>query len=500
MNKSEFVHFWKKFATMLDNGVPLVAALVTLAEEHKSKPFGAALLSIIDDLKSGGCFSESIEKHSEFFGTDIVQITRGGEQQGRLHEVAMVIGQRLSEDVLSLPSDESESVTAINKLLLKAVSADASDIHFDSVNTESGKREGLIRFRIDGVLEEHETVSQCDYLNLLSRLKSLASLDVSEDRIPQDGTVILEVKGEYIDLSVSVGPSSLGEGACVSITRRDKFQAILSKRELIFPDKELRDEIFEVARSPYGLIIASGPTGSGKTTSAYSLLGLHDAKKSKIMSVEGAGQLELPGVHQLQVRPSLGLTYGAALRHFMRMDPDVIFCSEVSDVETADMLLSTALSGHLVFTQLDTPDCVTTVNRLLDIGLEPYLLAGALVGVLNQRLVRRLCIHCRKSSSVELERLRELTDVEIPDDAIIYESVGCAECGNTGFKGRRPIQEFMKMVPSLQQILRRKSTRAEIDDVLKDLSFKRLFENGVGTILSGETSLAEILRVCKIDR
>lgn len=494
MNKSEFVHFWKKFATMLDNGVPLVATLSTMSEEHKSTDFGSALNAIIEDLKSGSRFSETMEKHPEFFGKDIIQITRGGEEQGRLHEVAMVIGQRLQEDVFSLPSKEND-VTTINELFLEAIAKDASVIHFDSINDDSGRRAGLIRLRVDGVLEEHLRISQSTYLDLICRLKTLSALDSSQDRIPQDGTIVIDNKGEFIDLEVAVGPSSLGEGAVVRIVKRDQFHKILAQRELIFPDKELREEIFEVAKSSQGLIIASGPSGSGKTTTAYSLLGLHDAKLCKIMSVEGAGQLEMPGVHQLQVRPSVGLTYGAALRHFMRMDPDIIFCAEVSDIDTADMLLSIALSGHLVFTQLAAPDAASTLGRLLDIGLEPFFLADAVQGIVNQRLVRRLCPDCRKESPSQLERLREMSDVEIPDDAVVYESVGCSHCGDTGFKGRQPVQEFMKMVPELQQVLRRKSTRQEIDEVLKNLSFKRLFENAVSPVLNGDTSLSEILRV-----
>ena len=304
--------------------------------------------------------------------------------------------------------------------------------------------------------------------------------------------------GECIDLEVAVGPTSLGPAGCVRVVKRNQLQEALKHRELIFPDEPLATEIMDAAKSSHGIIIASGPTGSGKTTTAYSLLTLHDAGSKKIMTVEGPGMLQIQGVHQVEVRPGLGLTYAATLRHFLRMDPDIIFCSEIHDSDTADMVTSIALSGHLVFSQIASTSAVAAIKRLLDLGVEPYFLADALVGVVNQKLVRKLCPYCRKESADHLERLRELardlSGTDIPADAVVYESIGCEKCSGTGFKGRRPIMEFLRIDDSLQQILRRKSTREEIDEALEMYDYTTLMENAIPVVLNGETTVIELLK------
>ncbi len=516
MDKAVFVRFWKKFATMIDNGVPLVATLTTLREEQGTTTLGSALETIIVDLKAGVRFSDCLQKHPTIFGRDIIQITRGGESAGRLDEVAKVISERLEEGVLTEPSeaaaaamtskedDEKEEkddaskdiVKRFNDVLKQAVAENASDIHLEALLEEPATSIGRIRFRLDGVLEEKMRVPGDVLRAMISRLKIMSALDVGQERLPQDGRIKIQINDEKVDMRVCVGPSVFGESACIRILRRNTFEKILSSSELVFPEKELRDELFEAARAPYGLFIASGPTGCGKTTTLYSLLARQNAKKCKIVTVEDPVEVILPDVHQVQIKPAIGLDFAPTLRHFLRMDPDIIFCAEIRDVETAVLLMKIAMTGHLVFTQLHSTDAISTVSRLLDIGLEPYLLAEVLTGIVNQRLIRRLCPSCRKPSPDHLVRLKELAAQEIPDDAVVYEAVGCDECGHTGYKGRRAIYEFLKMTPELRQVLRTNPSPVELEELAEKINFKRMFDNALPVILSGETSLIEVMRVC----
>ena len=529
MDKAVFVRFWKKFATMIGNGVPLVATLATLRDEQAGSILGKALDTIVNDLKNGTRFSECLEKFPSIFARDVIQITRGGENSGRLDEVAKVIAERLEEGVLSGPSeaaaaaaiapsekkDDDDDIKVglkesdgeefhsekpkqmLNDFIRQAIEENASDIHFEALMEGAGPRQGRVRFRIDGVLEEKAVFPIEIHQGMIGRIKVMSALDVGQTRIPQDGRILISINDERVDMRVAVGPSVYGEGACLRILRHHTFEKVFTNPELVFPEKELRDKLFQAAKAPYGLFIASGPTGCGKTTTIYSLLAQQDGKRCKIMTAEDPVEVTMPDIHQVQIRPAIGLDYTPTLRHFMRMDPDVIFCSEVRDVETAVLLLKIALTGHLVFTQLHASDAVNTVGRLLDIGLEPYLLADVLIGVVSQRLIRRLCPDCRKEAPEHLTRIRELaSDLDIPEDTKVYEAAGCEKCANTGYRGRRAVYEYLEMTPELRQTLRSSSSREEIEEVANQSNFKRIFDNAIPLVLSGETSLIEVFRVC----
>ena len=528
MDKAVFVRFWKKFATMIDNGVPLVATLATLRDEQGESTLGQALDTIVSDLKNGTRFSECLEMFPAIFGRDVVQITRGGESNGRLDEVAKVIAERLEEGVLSGPSEAAAAVAStspekkdkdyikvgpkkesdeefdsdkpkqlLNNLITQAIEENASDIHFEAFMEGADPVKGRVRFRIDGLLEERATVPIETYQGMIGRIKVMSALDVGQTRIPQDGRILIRICDERVDMRVAVGPSVFGEGACLRILPHKTFEKVLSNPELVFPEKDLRDKLFQAAKAPYGLFIASGPTGCGKTTTIYSLLAQQNGKKCKIMTAEDPVEVTMPDIHQVQIRPAIGLDYSPTLRHFLRMDPDVIFCSEVRDVETAVLLLKIALTGHLVFTQLHAADAVSTLGRLLDIGLEPYLLADVLIGVVNQRLIRRLCPDCRKEAPEHLQRIKELTtESAIPKGTMVYEAVGCDKCAHTGYRGRRAVYEYLEMTQELRQSLRSNASREEIEEVASASNFKRIFDNALPLVIQGETSLIEIFRVC----
>ncbi len=534
MDNKTMTVFWSKFATMLGNGVPLVATLMTLRAEQSRGPMGPSLQQIIDDVKAGVRFSEALSRHPGLFGADVVLLASSGESQGRLDEVAAVIGQKFAEGLLSLPAAGEAAAppsqpasgagacwgpgrsadclgmppqAALEELIARAVEANASDIHFDQKGEPGCAAGGRIRFRIDGVLEHRADLGPESYRALIAAVKTMSGLDVAETRLPQDGRVRLDLHGERCELRASVGPTILGESACLRILYRQSLDKVLSSPELVFPEEELRQTLLAAVAVPCGLFIATGPSGSGKTTTVYSLLARRDANRCKILSVEDPVEVMLPGVHQTAVRPALGMNFVPVLRHFMRMDPDVIFCSEVRDVETAVLLHQIALTGHLTFTQLHASDAIGAVLRLLDIGIEPYLVADALIGVTGQRLVRKLCPACREPDLEGLASLRDLVsrhlDAAAPAAAAargaagpLFRACGCEQCAGSGFRGRRPIYEYLQMTPAVRRALRRDVSREQLVAAAAGQPFVGLMTGAVPALLKGETSLSEIMRVC----
>lgn len=505
MRRKDYALFWQKFATMIGSGVPLVMTLDTLRREHEGDALGPVLDDVIEGLKVGERFSECLDRHPGIFGRDVVQIIRGGEGQGRLDEVATVVGEQVQAGVLSAPEDlegESEkerearpAELGVRDIIQDAVRAGASDVHIDGV-LRDGKVVRLVRYRIDGVLDERHVLSKGPYVRLLSELKVWASLDVGEKRLPQDGGAQLDVDDESIRLRVSIGPCVYGESACIRILRSENVQLVLSEPERVFPEEELRERLFDLARRPYGLILCCGPTGSGKTTTAYSLLARQDATRCKVVSVEDPVEYVLPNVQHVSLRPAIGLSFAPALRWVSRMDPDVVFCSELRDESTAELLLRLGLTGHLVISQLHVTDGLSALFRLLDLGLEPYLVADALQAIVSQRLVRKLCPHCRIESEEARLRLEALSPSSPEPKGSIFESRGCAECNQTGFRGRRAVYELLEIDGELRSILHRGADRRDVENWLETSGTRRLMDGGLDLVRQGETSLGEVLRAC----
>lgn len=368
-----------------------------------------------------------------------------------------------------------------------------SDLHLEA--TSGG---GRIRIRVDGVLEHFRDLSVSQRERLVRAFKRSAALDPEETELPQDGMVHLrqEDDGESreLHLRVAVGPTVHGESVTVRVLERERVQDTLGRPELLLQDV-VREEALELARQPYGLVIVSGPTGCGKTSTLLGFLHQLPRDRLKVVCIEDPAEVLLDGVHQIQIRPSHGLSYAAALRHTLRLDPDVIYCSEVRDMETANLLVKAAATGHLVFTSLHAPTAPDALMRLLEVGGEPHLIGEVLLGVVGQRLVRRLDPETAVPEADHLEVLAGLRSEPLPEGARAL-APGEVPEGGTGYRGRLPIQELLRMTPELRRLFTRRPTRAELVAQARKDGYRTLRENGVERVLAGETSVTEVLRVC----
>ncbi len=384
----------------------------------------------------------------------------------------------------------SPIVSLVNVVLLTAVRDKASDIHI-----EPDKRGTRIRYRIDGVLRDMMKSPPGMHAAILSRVKVIGKMDIAEKRLPQEGRVRIVAEGREIDLRVSSMPTLLGEKLVLRIL--DKENLRIKMEDLGFRS----DSLAAVKRGldrPHGLFLVTGPTGSGKTTTLYSALDLLRSPELNILTVEDPVEYQLELVNQIQVQSAIGLDFARALRSILRQDPDIIMVGEIRDEETARVAVQAALTGHLVLATLHTNDAPGAVARLIDMGIEAYLLSSALVGVVAQRLVRTLCPNCEtKYFPAE----GELTDANLNDKVgrPFKKGTGCTKCHDTGFRGRQGIYEVMEVTPSIRRLIHRGAAAHEIRDLLRQEGVNDLRAEGVILALSGRTSLDEVLRVTHSD-
>ena len=392
-----------------------------------------------------------------------------------------------SDDLLQV-AEKAPVTQLVNLILLEAVKRNASDIHFEPL--ESRLR---VRYRIDGVLYEQSSPPKHLEEALVSRLKVMAHMDIAERRLPQDGMARVRVGEREIDIRASTIPAAEGERVVLRLLNRDS--SLLPLSVLGLADNTLKS--FEKLLSePNGIIVVSGPTGSGKTTTLYAALGQLDASRKNIMTIEDPIEYQLSNISQIQVKPKIGLTFATGLRHILRQDPDIVLVGETRDTETASIAVRASLTGHLVFTTLHTNDASSAVLRLVDMGVEPYLLASCLRGVLAQRLVRKLCVECRKKIVLDRINLKPLASYE--KDLVgktAWIPTGCAECLE-GYKGRCGIFEFLVFDHDMQEVVR--TGNAGID-ALRTLSRNKgmvtLLDDGISKVLSGITSMSEVVTV-----
>ena len=398
----------------------------------------------------------------------------------------------LEEDRLRELASEAPTVNLLNSLIAKALRQGASDMHVEP----AGNR-GRVRYRIDGVLHEAELVPASLFLPLITRLKILSNMDIAEKRRPQDGKIETKVDGKNIDIRVSALP--VGSGG-ESIVMRFLLQESLSydiKKLGIEPDVEclLLDDI----ASTSGVILMTGPTGSGKTTSLYSFLSKRNSDDVKIITLEDPVEYQLKGINQVAVQSEIGYDFARALRSVVRQDPDIIMVGEIRDKETANISMQAALTGHLVFSTLHTNDAPTAYTRLLDLGVEEFLINSAVKSIVAQRLVRKLCDHC-KVESCEAEKLLKKYDLmEVAKQQSISpqisDPVGCSLCNNTGYKGRLAIIEYMRCDEKIQSLPKGESFLEQARKVNHNNGYRNLLEDGLVKVLKGQTTLAEVLRV-----
>jgi len=392
-----------------------------------------------------------------------------------------------TDDLLQV-AEKAPVTQLVNLILLEAVKKNASDIHFEPL--ESRLR---VRYRIDGILYEQASPPKHVEESLISRLKVMARMDIAEKRLPQDGMARVRVGEREIDLRVSTIPVAEGERVVLRLLNRDS--SLLPLTVLGMSDNTLRS--FEaLLHEPNGIIIVSGPTGSGKTTTLYAALGQLDASRKNIMTIEDPIEYQLPNIGQIQVKPKIGLTFAAGLRHILRQDPDIVLVGETRDSETASISVRASLTGHLVFTTLHTNDAPSAILRLIDMGVEPYLLASCLRGILAQRLVRNLCRECRKKVDIQEREIKSLgpKGIDLKGRQVWIPS-GCPACLE-GYKGRCGIFELMILDREMQEIVR--IGNAGVDELRKLAEMRgmiSLLADGLSKVLAGITSLTEVVSV-----
>ena len=401
-------------------------------------------------------------------------------------------GQEDLEQLRDLAS-EAPVIKQVNQILTAAVEGLASDIH-----VEPFEHRVQVRFRLDGVLREHLTLPAHMQQALVTRIKIMAKLDIAERRVPQDGRIRLKIAGKNIDLRVSTLPTMFGESVVMRILDQSSISFALGT--LGFPPRELG--LFEeIIRAPHGIILVTGPTGSGKTTTLYSALNSIYSVEKKIITIEDPVEYELDGINQIQVNTKAGLTFSSGLRSIVRQDPDVILIGEIRDKETADIAIQSALTGHLVFSTLHTNDAAGAVARLMEIGVDDYLLASSVICIMAQRLVRLLCDHCKEPLVPDADLLQRYgflgnngTDAGPPS---LFLPIGCKLCNQTGYRSRKAIFELMVITDEIRELILRNKSAQAIRKLALDQGMTLLRQDGEAKVAEGITSQAEVARVCQ---
>ena len=374
------------------------------------------------------------------------------------------------EDLLE-SSDDAPVIRMINALLTQALREGASDIHIEPFEQTS-----VVRFRIDGALRDVVRPRKAIHASLISRIKIMAALDIAEKRLPQDGRITLRVGGKGVDVRVSTLPTGHGERAVLRLLDKEAGRLDLSHLGM---NPALLPQFHNLISQPHGIVLVTGPTGSGKTTTLYAALSRLNASTTNILTVEDPIEYDLIGVGQTQVNARIDMSFSKALRAILRQDPDVIMIGEIRDLETAQIAVQASLTGHLVLATLHTNDAAAAVTRLLDMGIEPFLLSSSLLGVMAQRLVRKLCVHCRA----------------IDGDG--WKAVGCDKCGTTGYHGRVGIYELLETTDDIRAQIHNRASEAEIRKAAQTTGMKTMREDGERYLRDGTTTLAELLRVAK---
>ncbi|MES2322052.1 MAG: type II secretion system ATPase GspE [Pseudomonadota bacterium] len=374
------------------------------------------------------------------------------------------------EDLLE-SSDDAPVIRMINALLTQALREGASDIHIEPFEQTS-----VVRFRIDGSLRDVVRPRKAIHASLISRIKIMAQLDIAEKRLPQDGRITLRVGGKGVDVRVSTLPTGHGERAVLRLLDKEAGRLDLSHLGM---SPNLLPQFDALINQPHGIVLVTGPTGSGKTTTLYAALSRLNASTTNILTVEDPIEYDLVGVGQTQVNARIDMSFSKALRAILRQDPDVIMIGEIRDLETAQIAVQASLTGHLVLATLHTNDSAAAVTRLLDMGIEPFLLSSSLLGVMAQRLVRKLCVHCKRN------------------DGQTWRAVGCDKCGHTGYQGRVGVYELLQTTDEIRAQIHNRASEAEIRQAAQKVGMKTMREDGERWLRDGTTTPAELMRVTK---
>ena len=418
-----------------------------------------------------------------------------GEEAGRGHESLQEErmdesnpdGRELTVADLEAMAGQAPVIRFVNLVLGQAIRDHASDIHF-----EPFEHEFKLRYRVDGVLHEMAPPPKALALPIASRVKVLAGLDIAERRVPQDGRIRTTLDGRLVDLRVSTLPTQFGESVVLRVLDQSALQLDLSQLGM---SAEVLTGVQEIIRRPNGIFLVTGPTGSGKTTTLYSGLRAINAAELKLLTAEDPVEYDIEGIMQVPVNPAAGLTFASALRTFLRQDPDVIMVGEIRDQETAQIAIQAALTGHLVLSTLHTNDAPTAITRLLDLGVEPFLVATTLEAVLAQRLVRRICPRCRTEAPPRPELLRQvgLTGEDAAGHGLFH-GRGCEHCAQTGYHGRLGIYEWLPMTEALRELVTDEAPVLRMQQRAREEGVRSLREDGLRAVFAGETTLEEVLK------
>ncbi len=434
---------------------------------------------------------EIIEEHiARFYSQETQNINRIIE--GIDDEDLEFIGDEEEEDIGHLKDLASEApiIKLVNLFIARAVENRASDIHIEPFEDEL-----KVRYRIDGVLSDVESAPKRLQAAIVSRIKIMAKLNIAERRLPQDGRIRLRVGDHEIGLRVSTIPILHGESVVMRIL--DTESIVIDLETLGFlPD--VLSAFDKLIKKPNGIILVTGPTGSGKTTTLYGALDKINSPDKKIITVEDPVEYQLKGINQIQVKPQIGLHFANTLRHIVRQDPDVIMIGEIRDLETAEIAIQSALTGHLVLSTLHTNDTPSAITRLLDMGVENFLLSSTIKGIMAQRLIRVICPSCKEEDDSP-DQMQELRALGVEDSTILYKGKGCEKCTYTGFMGRMGIFELLVVDDEMRQLILKKADESRIRQTARKNGMKTLLEDGLDKIRMGVTTLSEIFRVTQED-
>jgi type IV pilus assembly protein PilB len=384
--------------------------------------------------------------------------------------------------------DEAPIVRLANSIIIQAINEQASDIHI-----EPQKEDVRVRYRIDGMLQDAMTLPRKFRFPLVSRIKIMADLDIAERRVPQDGRILIRYREREVDLRVSTMPTVFGEKVVIRLL--DKGKMLLRIDQLGFLEDNLQ-RFKDIIRRSFGMILITGPTGSGKTTTLYAVLSEISAPELNVITVEDPVEYLLPGVSQVQVNPKAGLTFARGLRAILRQDPDIVMVGEIRDGETAEIAIRAAMTGHLVLSTLHTNDAAGAVTRLLDMGIEPFLVASTVLGVTAQRLVRVVCPRCKEPYELEPgARPRFFMGLDYDAPVTLYRGRGCRYCNNTGYRGRTTICEVLTVTPAVRDLIVKRAPAAEIREQAIAEGMRTLREDGIAKALKGVTTIEEVMRV-----
>ncbi|OPY87661.1 MAG: Type II secretion system protein E [Smithella sp. PtaU1.Bin162] len=458
---------------------------IIMADPENHDVVDALKIAVSQDIEIYFSDAKSIEEYIEKFYTqeiqDISKLIENIEDNSLqfIHEEEDDVGHL--QDLAS----EAPIIRLVNMIVTRAVESRASDIHIESYADEL-----KVRYRIDGVLHDIELIPKKLQAAIFSRIKIMAKLNIAERRLPQDGRIKLKVGGLEIDIRVSTIPVLYGESLVMRLLHQEGI--LIDMEQLGFPSDTLL-MFNNIIKKTNGIILVTGPTGSGKTTTLYGALDKINSSDRKIITVEDPIEYHLKGINQIQVKPQIGLDFPNILRHIVRQDPDVIMIGEIRDLETAEIAIQSALTGHLVFSTLHTNDAPTAITRLMDIGVQNYLLAATIRGILAQRLVRVICPECREIDETVMDD--EKINIMSRQDLTLYRGKGCEKCAHTGFYGRSGIYELLEVDNSISQLISKNADVRQIRETARKNGMRTLQEDGLLKVKSGLTTINEVFRV-----